>query len=144
MARSTDEDRALSPQETVRAAFGAFARNDRDEIAQLIARSFVWVFFDPFDDAPTLRTCSGRSQIARRMKNFPASGWELVEIASFGPRVAVTTRSPVDRMRPPWRASDENFHVVEVHDGRVVALRACHDWDEAVRLARTESESLSI
>ncbi len=128
----------------MRAAFDAFARNDRDGIAQLIGGRFVWVFFDPFDDAPTLRRCSGRSQIARRMKNFPASGWELVEIATFGSRVAVMTRSPVDRMRPPWRSSDENFHVVEVHDGRIVALRACQDWDEAVRLAGTESESLSI
>ncbi len=128
----------------MRAAFDAFARNDRDGIAQLIDNTFVWVFFDPFDDAPVLRTCSGRSQIARRMKNFPASGWELVEIASFGPRVAVTTRSPGDRMRPPWRSSDENFHVVEVRDERIVALRACQDWDESVRLAGTDSESLSI
>lgn len=142
---STDEDKRSSPSETVRAAFDAFARNDREAISQLIDARFVWTFFDPFDDVPTLQTCSGRSQITTRMVNHPAaSGWDLVEVEVFGRRLAVTTRSPGERLRPSWRTSDLNFHVVEVEDGRIVALRACRDRDEAIRMAAAAGESLTI
>jgi ketosteroid isomerase-like protein len=134
-----------SPEETVRAAFGAFARNDRAAVERLIGSGFVWVFFDPFEEVPVLRTCSGRSQLTKRMKNHPApGGWELVEIDAFGSRVAVTTSTFADRLRPRWREGDLNFHVVEVREGEIVALRACRDRDEAVRLAGSAGESITI
>jgi hypothetical protein len=134
-----------SPEETVRAAFGAFARNDRRALERLVGSAFVWVFFDPFEDLPVLRTCRGRSQLTKRMKNHPApGGWELVEIDTFGSRVFVTTSTLADRLKPRWREGDLNFHVVEVREGQIVALRACRDRDEAVRLASSAGESLTI
>jgi ketosteroid isomerase-like protein len=133
-----------SPAETVRAAFEAFARNDRDAMSAVIADRFVWVFYDPIDEVPTLQMCTGRSEITRRMARNPASDWELIEMEAFGRRVVVTTSSRSDRMRPSWRTSDLNFHVVEVEDGRIVALRACLDRDEAIRLAGAADKSLNI
>jgi ketosteroid isomerase-like protein len=134
-----------APAETVRAAFDAFARNDRKALERFIGDEFVWVFFDPFEDHPVLRTCSGRSQITEQMRrDRPAGGWTLVEMDSHGSRVAVTTTAPTDRLRPAWREGALNFHVVDVRDGRIITLRACLDRNEARQLASTPDESLTI
>jgi hypothetical protein len=142
--RQVNKDKQMSASETVRAAFDGFARNDRDAVLRLIDDRFVWTFYDPFEDVPKLQSCSGRSEITRRMRNYPASAWRLLEVEPFGRRVAVTTSSPSERLRPSWRTTDLNFHVVEVDNGRIVALRACRDRAEAVRLASAEGECLNI
>lgn len=142
---STDDVQRSTPSETVRAAFDAFSKKDRNAVGGLLDDRFVWTYFDPSEDTPILHTCTGRSEIIQQMnRELGAQGLELVEIESFGNRIVVTTRSPAERHRPPWRSSDLNFHVVEVRDGRIVALRACRERDEAVRLASEESKSLSI
>ncbi len=141
----TDDVRRSSPSQTVRSAFDAFSKRDREAVDALLEDRFVWTYFDPSEDTPILRTCTGRSEITQQMnRGLGAQGLELVEIESFGNRIVVTTRFLAERDRPTWRSGDLNFHVVEVRDGRIVSLRTCRDRGEADRLASEEGKSLSI
>jgi len=52
-----------------------------------------------------------------------------------GDRVVVVVRTPgIDAYRV-GRADDRNYDALTVHEGRIVAIHACRDRDEALRVA---------
>ncbi len=127
-----------SPVEFVlRSAFDAFATGNGDAARGYIDPNFRWTYFDPSLDAPVPQTCAGPWEILRYLGNIAAGqgAWELIEVKGFDDRAVVVTKVPEERIRPVWRPDDVNFHVVEVRDGRIVALRAGLDRDEAMRRA---------
>ncbi len=101
-----------------------------------MAEDLEWTFLDPSDPDPEPAVCRGRDQLAYWMGR--GSGWklraELEEVVANGERVLVVTRSPgIDAIRAR-QTGDLNFHVLTVRDGKIVALRACRNRDEALGL----------
>jgi ketosteroid isomerase-like protein len=136
-----------SAEETVRDAFAAFVQGDRSAIVAFVDPDFRWTFFNPFEQTPTAETCGAQSESFREfvaVSDENRANWQLVELVPFGDRVLVVTQPPPGRERPAWRSGEHTFHVVEVREGRIVAMRACLSRDEAVRRAGAKGESLTI
>lgn len=138
---------ARSADEVVREAFSAFAQGDRSAIVAFLDRDFRWTYFNPDNDAPIAETCTVDSESFRWFianSQGDSAQWRLVELVPFGARVVVVTKPPKQRQLPSWRSGDHMYHVVEVRDGRIVAMRACLSRDEAVHRAEAKDESLTI
>ncbi len=123
-------------EQVARQAYAGFAAGDTEAVLSLVDEDLEWTFLDPSVPDPEPAVCRGRDQLAYWMGR--GSGWrlhaELEEVVANGERVLVVTRSPgIDAVRAR-QTGDLNFHVLTVHDGRIVALRACRDRDEALRL----------
>ena len=123
-------------EQVARQAYAGFAAGDAAAVLSLVAEDLEWTFLDPSVPDPEPAVCRGRAQLAYWMGRD--SGWklraELEEVVANGERVLVVTRSPgIDAIRAR-KTGDLNFHVLTVRDGRIVALRACRDRDEALGL----------
>lgn len=122
-------------EQTVRTAYEAMARGDREAMLALVDEDLEWTFLDPSVEHPEPEVCHGRQQLARYFRVDGGGPLELEELVGYGARVLVVTRSPgLDSLRAR-QTGDRNFHVVTVNDGRITALRACRDRAEAVRIA---------
>lgn len=124
------------PEQIARSAYAAFAEGDLSSVLDLVDADFEWTFLDPSVPDPEPAICHGRDQLAYWMSRD--SGWrlsaELEEIVANGDRVLVVTRSPgIDQLRER-STGDRNFHVLTIRDGRITALRACRDRNEAIGL----------
>jgi ketosteroid isomerase-like protein len=60
---------------------------------------------------------------------------ELEEVASSGELVMVGVRTPGVDAHFGRRRDDRAYSVFTVRNGRIVALRDCRDWQEALPLA---------
>ncbi len=135
-------------EQVARQAYAGFAAGDPAAVLSLVAEDLEWTFLDPSDPDPEPAVCRGRDQMAYWMGR--GSGWklraELEEVVANGARVLVVTRSPgIDAIRAR-QTGDLNFHVLTVRDGKIVALRACRDRDEALGLvtARAPGPTSSV
>jgi ketosteroid isomerase-like protein len=63
---------------------------------------------------------------------------ELEEIVGYGDRVLVVTHLPGTGARRVFKTGDRNFHVLTVRNGRITALRACRDREQAVTVATAQ------
>jgi ketosteroid isomerase-like protein len=123
-------------EQIARQAYAGFAAGDTAAVLSLVDEDLEWTFLDPTVPDPAPAVCRGRDQLAYWMGRD--SGWklraELQEIVANGDRVLVITRSPgIDATRAR-KTDDFNFHVLTVRDGKIVALRACRDREEALGL----------
>lgn len=121
-------------EQVARQAFAGFAAGDTTAVLNLVDEDLEWTFLDPTVPDPEPAVCRGRDQLAYWMGRD--NGWklraELEEVVANGERVLIVTRSPgIDAFRAR-KTGDFNFHVLTVRNGRVVALRACRDRDEAL------------
>jgi ketosteroid isomerase-like protein len=119
----------------VRDAFGALARGDLASLLQMVDPEFEWTFLDPSVENPEPQVCRGPPELARVLRHGAGQpARELEEIVPYGDRVFVVTRL-VTEGESGGSTAPKSFHVVTVHDGRIIALRACRTKGEALVLA---------
>lgn len=126
------ETRAL-----VRAAYQAFVAGDVDGLLEHVSAGLQCTYLDPAFEDPEPQTCHGRGQLRRGPERQLDQGLtaELEQVVANGDRVLVVVHVPgLDRFRVR-QADDRLYEVVTVRDGLIVALRACHDREEASSVA---------
>ena len=117
----------------VRAAYEAYGRGDLAGMLDIVDPDLQWTYLDPSFEDPEPQTCHGRDELRWALQRQAEQGLrsEVTELASRGDKVMVVLRTPgVDqhRVRP---ADDQNFLVLTLRQGRVVAMQACRDRAEA-------------
>jgi ketosteroid isomerase-like protein len=135
--RSEEDPMANENVDLIRTAYEAYARGDVATMLELVDPDLEWTYLDPSMEDPDPQVCHGRRELevalARRAKSGLTS--ELEEVVGTGDRVMVIVRTPgIDAYRVR-AANDRNFDVVTLRAGRIVALRACHDREDALRVA---------
>jgi ketosteroid isomerase-like protein len=123
--------------DVVRDAYEAYARGDVTTMLGFVDPDLEWTFLDPSVEDPEPQVCHGRHELEHALARRARQGLqtELEEVAGSGDLVMVVTRTPgVDAQRA--RAADDgNYDVVTVREGRIVALRACRNRNEALAIA---------
>jgi ketosteroid isomerase-like protein len=122
--------------ELIRRAYDAYARGDLAVMLEVVDPDLEWTYLDPGLEDPQPQICHGRHELEAALARQAERGLraQLEEAVGHGDRVMVVVRTPgVDAYRVR-QADDRNFDVFTVRDGRVVALRACRDRQEALRL----------
>jgi ketosteroid isomerase-like protein len=122
--------------ELIRRAYDAYARGDLATILEVVDPDLEWTYLDPSLEDPQPQVCHGRHELQSALQRQAKQGLraQLEEILGHGDRVMVVVRTPgIDAYRVQ-QADDRNYDVFTVQDGRIVALRACHDRQEALRL----------
>ncbi|HZD01977.1 MAG TPA: nuclear transport factor 2 family protein [Actinomycetes bacterium] len=123
--------------ELIRRAYDAYAHGDLATMLEVVDPDLEWTYLDPSLEDPQPQVCHGRHELESALRRQAERGLraQLEEVVGHGDRVMVVVRTPgVDayRARP---ADDRNYDVFTVRDGRIVALRACRDRQEALRLS---------
>jgi ketosteroid isomerase-like protein len=132
--------------ELIRVAYEAYARGDVATILQLVDPNLEWTYLDPSFEDPDPQVCHGREQLKLALERQAEQGLrsELQEVLGNGERVMVVVRTPgVDAYRAR-KADDLNFDVFTMREGRIVALHACRDREEALAVAGIEEGSTSL
>jgi ketosteroid isomerase-like protein len=122
--------------ELIRRAYDAYARGDLVTMLEVVDPDLEWTYLDPSLEDPQPQVCHGRHELEAALARQARQGLRahLKEAVGHGDRVMVVVRTPgVDTYRVR-QADDRNYDVFTVRDGRVVALRACRDRQEALRL----------
>ncbi len=122
--------------ELIRRAYDAYARGDLAAMLEVVDPELEWTYLDPTLEDPQPQVCHGRHELESALARQARRGLraQLEEAVGHGDRVMVAVRTPgidAHRVRP---ANDRNYDVFTVRDGRIVALHACHDRQEALRL----------
>jgi ketosteroid isomerase-like protein len=126
--------------ELVRHLYEAYTQGDMATMLESVDPDLEWTYLDPSELDPAPRVCRGRNELATALERQADAGLksEVEEVAGNGARVMVVTHTPgIDALRVR-QADDRNFLVITVEDGRITALNACRDRDEAVALAGVE------
>jgi ketosteroid isomerase-like protein len=132
---SLNENEAL-----IRNSYDAYSRGDVAAMLEIVDAELEWTFLDPSLADPQPQVCHGRGELAAALQRQADRGLtlQLEEVIANGDRVLVGVRTPgVDALRMR-QARDRNYDVFTVRDGRVVAMRACRDRDEALAFAGIE------
>ena len=121
--------------ELIRRAYDAYARGDLTTMLEVVDPDLEWTYLDPGLEDPQPEVCHGRHELQSALQRQAERGLraQLEEVVGRGDRVMVVVRTPgVDayRMR---QADDRNYDVFTLREGQIVALRACHDQQEALR-----------
>ena len=121
----------------VRAAYEAYGRGDMTGMLALVHPDLEWTYLDPAFADPEPGTCHGRHQLVQALERQAEGGLtsHLEEVTSRGDKVLVVLHTPGLDQRRARRADDRNYLVLTLRQQQVVAMRACHDRDEAAVLA---------
>ena len=123
-------------EDVVRRAYEAYARGDLAAMLELVDADLEWTYLDPSSADPEPEVCHGRHELRaaleRRSRGVSA---QLEEVVGRGDRVLVVVRRPGIDAERARKTGDRDFDVVTVRAGRIVALRACRDRQEAARIA---------
>ena len=120
----------------IRRAYDAYARGDLATMLEVVDPDLEWTYLDPSLEDPQPQVCHGRHELESALARQAGRGLraQLEEVVGRGDRVMVVVRTPgVDAYRVR-QADDRNYDVFTVRAGRIVALRACRDRQEALRL----------
>jgi len=121
--------------ELIRRAYDAYARGDLTTMLEVVDPDLEWTYLDPGLEDPQPEVCHGRHELQSALQRQAERGLraQLEEVVGRGDRVMVVVRTPgVDAYRVR-QADDRNYDVFTLREGRIVALRACHDRQEALR-----------
>ena len=124
----------------IRTAYDAYSRGDIAAMRQMVDAELEWTYLDPSVADPQPQVCHGRGELEAALLRQTERGLtsRLEEVIANGDRVVVGVRTPgIDAFRA-WSAQDRNYDVFTVRDGRVVAMRACRNRDEALAIAGIE------
>ena len=122
--------------ELIRRAYQAYASGDLAAMLELVDPELEWTYLDPALEHPIPQVCHGRQELEQLLQHWAEHGVraELEEVAGSGELVMVGVRTPgVDATGR--RGDDRVYSVFTVREGRIVALRDCHDRQEALQLA---------
>lgn len=126
--------------ELIRRAYDAYSRGDLATMLEFVDPDLEWTYLDPSLEDPDPQVCRGRHEFETSLERQAEHGLkaELEEVAGKGDAVMVAVRTPgIDAFRLR-KASDRNYAVFTVREGRIVALRDCRDRQEALALAGVE------
>ena len=92
-----------------------------------------WTYLDPAHENPKPQTCHGRPELEWALRGQADRGLvsQLEEITGHGDKVMVVVRTPGIDQRRARQAGDRNYLVLTLQQGRIVAMRACRDREEA-------------
>jgi len=124
----------------IRTAYDAYSRGDLAAMLEIVDADLEWTYLDPGLADPPLQVCHGRGELEAAVRGQAEQGLksQLEEVIANGDCVLVGVHTPgIDSFRVR-QANDRNYDVLTVRDGRVVAMRACHDRAEALAIAGIE------
>jgi ketosteroid isomerase-like protein len=124
----------------IRTGYDAYSRGDITAMLQMVDAELEWTYLDPSVADPQPQVCHGRGELEAALQRQIERGLtsRLEEVIANGDRVVVGVCTPgIDAFRM-WQAHDRTYDVFTVRDGRVVAMRACRDRDEALAIAGIE------
>jgi len=121
----------------VRAAYEAYGRGDMTGMLALVHPDLEWTYLDPAFADPEPQMCHGRHQLMQALKRQAGGGLtsHIEEVTSRGDKVLVVLHTPGLDQRRARSAGDRNYLVLTLQQQQVIAMRACHDRDEAAVLA---------
>jgi len=123
-------------QDVVRRAYEAYARGDLAAMLESVDEDLEWTYLDPSSEDPEPQVCHGRRELRRALERRAGGiAPQLEEVVGRGDRVLVVVRRPGIDAERARKTGDRDFDVVTVRAGRIVALRACRDRQEAARIA---------
>lgn len=102
-----------------------------------IGPELEWTLLDPSFEDPEPQVCHGRQELQTALERQAGRGLtsELEDVIGNGDRVVVVVRTPgIDAYRVR-QADDRNYDVLTVHEGRIVAIHACRDREEPLKVA---------
>jgi len=121
----------------IRRAYEAYSEGDIDAMLEFVDPDLEWTYLDPSEPDPSPKVCHGRPEFEVALQRQLHGGFrsQLEEVLAEGERAVVVVRTPgLDAVRAR-KADDRNFDVMTVRDGRIVAIHACHDREEAMSVA---------
>ncbi len=123
--------------ELVRAAYQAYAGGDVATMLGFVDSNLEWTYLDPSLAHPEPQVCRGREELELALRRWAENGFraELEEVAGTNERVMVGVRTPGLGAYLGRPGEDRSYAVLTVRDGKIAALRDCHDRTEALRLA---------
>jgi ketosteroid isomerase-like protein len=121
---------------TVRTAYEAYAIGDVPTMLGFINPELEWTYLDPSFEDPEPQTCHGRQEFQTALERQIKRGLmsELEEVIGNDELVVVVVRTPGLDGHRARKADDRNYDVLTVQEGRIVAIRACRDREEALRV----------
>lgn len=129
---------ARDPLALVRQAYAAYGRGDTAAIDRFVHPDLEWTCLDPAEADPQPRVRHGRERLAAAIAAQVKRGLrpEMEEVEGSGERVMVVLHVPgLDSVRAWGSGDDRRYDVVTVRGGRIVALRACRNREEAAARA---------
>ncbi len=123
--------------EIVRVAYMAYADGDFSALLDLIDPDLEWTFLDPSVEDPVDQMCHGRDQLRHLLRRMQDRGLrvDLEDVTGFGDKVLVTTLTPGLDAHRARKTDDHNFHVLTLDDGRIRAMQACRNREDALAVA---------
>jgi uncharacterized protein len=121
----------------IRRAYQAYASGDLAAMLEFVDPDLEWTYLDPSLEQPTPQVCHGRQELEQVLRGWAGHGLraELEEVVGSGELVMVGVRRPGVDADFGRGGDDRAYSVFTVRDGRIVALRDCHDRQEALQLA---------
>jgi len=123
--------------ELIRQGYEAYARGDVATMLQFVDPDLEWTYLDPSLEDAEPQVCHGRHELEVALERQSQRGLkaELEEVVGHGDRVMAVVRTPgIDAYRVR-QSNDRSYAVFTVRNGRIVALRDCHDRSEAAAIA---------
>jgi ketosteroid isomerase-like protein len=121
----------------IRRAYQAYATGNLAAMLEPVDPDLEWTYLDPNLERPVPQVCHGRHQLERVLREWAEHGLraELEEVAGRGELVMVGVRTPgTGGAHHSRRRKDRAYSVFTVRGGHIVALRDCHDRQEALDL----------
>jgi ketosteroid isomerase-like protein len=121
----------------VREAFLAYDKGDVTRMMEFVDPDLEWTYLEPGLEETRPHVCHGREQLEKALRHQAEHGLhaEIEQVIAAGDKVILVMRTPgVDEYRQR-QADNRTYDVVTVRDGKIVALHACRDRDEARSLA---------
>jgi ketosteroid isomerase-like protein len=115
----------------------AYATGDVAAMMRFVDSDLEWTYLDPAFEDPDPRVCHGTQELRIALQRQARRGLKsrLEEVHANGNRVMVAVHTPgLDALRAR-QADDRNYDVLTIRDGRIVAMRACRDRQEALSIA---------
>ena len=121
----------------IRRAYQAYANGDLPAMLELVDPDLEWTYLDPALEHPTPQVCHGRQELEQVLRHWADHGRraELEEVTSNGELVMVGVRTPGVNAHHGRPGDDRAYSVLTVRGVRIVALRDCHDRQEALQVA---------
>jgi ketosteroid isomerase-like protein len=124
-------------EELIRGAYDAYARGDLNVMLEVLDRDLEWTYLDPAFPNAEPQTCHGRDRLADGLRAQARRGLksQVEEVIGNEDRLLVTVRTPgADQFRART-TGDLSYDVLTIRHGRIVALRACRDRNQALAVS---------
>jgi ketosteroid isomerase-like protein len=118
-------------------AYEAYSPGDIEALLAVFSPDLEWTYLDPSVENPGPQVCRGLPEMRRALRRQADQGLKVKveEIHVIGSEVVAVLHIPgLDQLRAR-NANDRNYEVFSFKDDRIVALRACVDRAEALRVA---------